>query len=287
MTRGSTTTVRPWAASLTVLGVTVVTVVALLAVASTGQSSAEERLTATNMRLMHVDEFDGGQGAPPDGRFWDYDTGGNGWGNGEQQTYTRDAENVRLSGAGELVIEARRAQETNAYTSGRLVTRGKLDFGYGLVEVRAKLPEGQGLHPAIWMLGSNIRTVGWPQCGEIDMMELVNTGTAYHNAIHGPTYADPRVNWRQSTDGTPSGNLASDFHIYQLYRQPGLIKVGIDGVVVGQYTRESIQPGADWVFDAPMYLTLNVAVGGEWPGAVAPDTPFPATMLVDWVRYWQ
>jgi beta-glucanase (GH16 family) len=285
MTRRKASKLSTWGPSFTVLGVIVVTVVVLLTVVSNVQSSAEERLTTAGRRLIHSDELDGAAGAAPDARHWDYDLGGGGWGNSEQQTYTRDAANVRLSGTGDLVIEAGKGGDS--YRSARLVSRGKIHFGYGLVEVRAKLPEGKGLHPAIWMLGENIQTVGWPQCGEIDIMELVNAGTMYHNAIHGPTYADPQIGWNQSSDGSPSSNLASDYHVYQLYREPGLIKIGLDGVVVGQYTRASIPADANWVFDAPMYLTLNVAVGGEWPGAVAPDTPFPATMLVDWVRYWQ
>jgi hypothetical protein len=119
-------------------------------------------------------------------------------------------------------------------------------------------------------------------------MELVNSGTTYNTAIHGPTYADQKVGWQQSSNGPASSNLASDYHVYQLYREPGLIKIGIDGVLVGQYTRASIPADANWVFDdAPMYLTLNIAVGGEWPGPVARDTPLRATMLVDLVRFWQ
>jgi beta-glucanase (GH16 family) len=286
MRRLNATKLRTWSANLTILGVILVTVVALLAVASYVRSSAEGGFTTADMKLVHVDDFDGPAGTAPDPRFWDYDIGGNGWGNREQQTYTRDPDNVRLSGTGDLVIEAR--QTGDSYTSARLVSRGKLTFDYGLVEVRAKLPEGRGLHPAIWMLGENLRAVGWPQCGEIDIMELVNTGSTYNNAIHGPTYADPKIGWRQASEGSASSNLASDYHVYQLYREPGLIKIGIDGVLVGQYTRASIPSDANWVFDdAPMYLTLNIAVGGEWPGPVAPDTPLPATMLVDSVRFWQ
>jgi beta-glucanase (GH16 family) len=286
MRRLSAIRLRTSSANLTILGVVLVAVAVLLAVASNVGSSAEGGFTTAGMKLVHVDDFDGPTGSAPDARFWDYDIGGNGWGNREQQTYTRDRENVHLSGNGDLVIEAQR--EGDSYTSARLVSRGKLTFDYGLVEVRAKLPEGQGLHPAIWMLGENIRAVGWPQCGEIDIMELVNTGATYNNAIHGPTSADPKVGWQQASQGSASGNLASDYHVYQLFREPGLIKIGIDGVLVGQYTRAGIPPDANWAFDdAPMYLTLNVAVGGEWPGPVAADTPLPATMLVDSVRFWQ
>ena len=286
MRRLNATKLRTSSADLTILGIIVVTVVALLAVASNVRSSAEGGFTTADMKLIAVDDFDGPAGAAPDTKFWDYDIGGNGWGNSEQQTYTRGPDNVRLSGTGNLVLQARR--EGDSYTSARLVSRGKLTLDYGLVEVRAKLPEGQGLHSAVWMLGENLGAVGWPQCGEIDIMELVNTGTAYHNAIHGPTYADSETGWQQASEGSASSNLASDYHVYQLYREPDLIKIALDGVLVGQYARASIPPEANWVFDdAPMYLTLNIAVGGEWPGPVAPDTPLPATMLVDSVRFWQ
>ena len=270
----------------TILGVTVLSVVAVPMIASNVRSSAEGGIGPGDMKLVHVDEFDGPARTAPDARFWDYDTGGNGWGNRDQQTYTRDSDNVRLSGTGDLVIQARRAGDS--FTSARLVSRGKLAFGYGLLEVRAKLPEGQGLHPALWLLGENISAVGWPRCGEIDIIELVNSGTTYNNAIHGPTYADPNSGWRQAAEGPARSDLSSDFHVYQVYREPGLIKIGIDGVVVGQYTRTDVPPDANWVFDdAPMYLTVNIAVGGEWPGPAAPDTPFPATMLVDSVHFWE
>ncbi len=268
------------------LAAVVLVVAAMLAVASNIQSSGQQDFATSNMKLVHRDDFDGYAGAAPNDQFWDYDVGGKGWGNRERQTYTRDPMNVRLDGSGALVIEAH--QQGDAFTSSRLVTRGRVSMGYGLVEVRAKLPGGQGLHPAIWMLGENIKTVGWPQCGEIDIMELVNTGATYHNAIHGPVAGDPQVSWRQTVEGEAAVDLASDYHVYQLYRAPGLIKIGIDGVLVGQFTPKTIPDGATWVFDdAPMYLTLNIAVGGEWPGPVTPETPFPARMLVDWVRFWQ
>jgi beta-glucanase (GH16 family) len=233
------------------------------------------RLTASEMTLVGAEDFTGSWGTPPNPAYWGYDLGGGGWGNNELQTYTSNRDNVRLSGTGLLVIEARHSG--TSYTSARVVTRGKVDFLYGLVEARIKMPEGQGLLPAMWMLGSNITTVGYPACGEIDIMELVNTGTIYHNAIHGPVTATPNAKWTQGFDGYAGQNLSGDFHTYQVYREPGRITVGIDGNPVG----------AGWVFDAPFYLTFNVAVGGDWPGPPAATTPFPARMLVDWVRYWQ
>jgi beta-glucanase (GH16 family) len=243
------------------------------------------RLTASEMTLVGAEDFTGSWGSPPNPAYWGYDLGGGGWGNNELQTYTSNRDNVRLSGTGLLVIEARHSG--TSYTSARVVTRGKVDFLYGLVEARIKMPEGQGLLPAMWMLGSNITTVGYPACGEIDIVELVNTGTIYHNAIHGPVTSTPNAKWTQGYDGYAGLNLSQDFHTYQVYREPGRVTVGIDGNVVGQYTKSGIPAGATWVFDAPFYLTFNIAVGGDWPGLPAAATPFPARMLVDWVRYWQ
>lgn len=244
------------------------------------------RSTASEMTLVGAEDFTGSWGTPPNPAYWAYDLGGGGWGNNELQTYTSNRDNVRLSGTGVLVIEAHRSGATS-YTSARVVTRGKVDFRYGLVEARIKMPEGQGLLPAVWMLGSNITSVGYPACGEIDIMELVNTGTIYHNAIHGPVTSTANAKWTQGFDGLAGLNLSQDFHTYQVYREPAQVMIRIDGYVVGQYTRSAIPAGAEWVFDAPFYLTFNIAVGGDWPGPPAATTTFPAQMLVDWVRYWQ
>ena len=237
------------------------------------------------MTLVGADDFDGPAGSAPNPTYWDYDLGGGGWGNREQQIYTRKTANVRLDGRGHLVIEAHRSGK--GYTSARLVTRHKVDITHGLIEARVKLPQGQGIHPAVWLLGSNIESVGYPACGEIDIMELVSSGTVYHNAIHGPMAANAETKWKQSADGDAPGDLARDYHVYQVLREPNVIKIAIDGNLVGSYSRATMPAGADWVFDAPMYLILNIAVGGEWPGPVNAATPFPATMLVDWIRLWQ
>jgi beta-glucanase (GH16 family) len=277
-----TTVLRTIAIGLSVaIAVTVVTML--------GQRYLAERRTSEfstgGLTLRGEETFDGPAGAPPNPDRFDYDVGGTGWGNGEQQLYTRNPENVRLSGSSQLVIEARR--RGGSFTSARLVTREKLEVGNGLLEARIKMPAGQGIHPAFWLVGENVESVGWPACGEIDVIEVVNTGREFHNAIHGPTTNDPTIPWKQSNDGPAEQDLTADFHTYQVLRQPGVITIGIDGAAVGQYRAETAPPDARWVFDAPMYITLNVAVGGVWPGPVRDSTPFPATMLVDWIRYWQ
>lgn len=234
-------------------------------------------------QLIGGDEFNGWYGTAPNPQFWTYDVGAGGWGNNELQTYTSSRLNSKLDGKGNLVISALRS--FNGYTSARLVTRGKVDFGFGLVEARIKIPADVGLLPAFWMLGTDIGSVGWPACGEIDGMEMLADGTVYHTAVHGPTTVHPGV-WKQSTDGRLGGvDLSKDFHNYGIYREPGLVRVLIDGIEVGTYRRSEMPAGASWAFDGPMYLNLNIAVGGNWPGSPNGSTRFPANMLVDWVRY--
>jgi beta-glucanase (GH16 family) len=273
-----------WIPALTVL-VALALVAAVLAVGrGVVHPTAEREFTSAGMTLAGADEFDGPRGAAPDARYWDYDVGGGGWGNHELQFYTDRTDNVRLDGAGNLLVQARKTRE--GFTSARLVSRKRVDVGFGLLEARIRMPEGRGIHAAFWLLGTDISTAGWPQSGELDVMELVNSPTGYHNAIHGPTIEDPGEVWKQSADGDAGTNLASEYHIYQVMRERGLVKIGLDGRVVGLYSRASAPTGADWVFDKPMYVVLNVAVGGDWPGPVADSTEFPATMSVDWIRYW-
>ena len=241
-----------------------------------------------SLKWQASDEFKGLSGQPPDPAMWDYDLGGGGWGNGEKQTYTDRADNARLDGKGYLVIQAHRTDED--LTSARIVTRGKFDFTEGLLQARIKFPSGSGIHPAFWLLGSNIASAGYPDCGEIDVMEIVGSGGRYHTAIHGP-WASNTGNfgpkWKQSSDGPFPVDLSEDYHVYGVYREPGRIAIGIDGRIVGDYKREDMPDNAKWVFDTPMYVTLNIAVGGEWPGPPAADTRFPATMSVDWIRYYK
>jgi beta-glucanase (GH16 family) len=249
------------------------------------QARGESNLSSAGRSLVGEEKFDGPAGALPTAGYFGYDVGGGGWGNHEKQVYTRAADNARLSGDGNLIIEARR--DNSGYTSARLVTRDRVTFTTGLLEARIKMPEGNGLHAAFWLLGSNIDTVGWPFCGEIDIIEMVDSGETYHNAIHGPLQADPSSQWQQSHDGDAGSNLADGFHTYQVYRDADLIEIGLDGKKVGEYTKASVAENERWVFDVPMYLILNVAVGGAWPRPVDSSTEFPAAMLVDWIRFWR
>jgi beta-glucanase (GH16 family) len=270
------------ALSIIVAGVVAATVVTRLV---QGQSADRSTLSSVNRTLIGEEDFDGRAGAPPNPDYFDYDVGAGGWGNQEKQSYTRSTDNARLSGDGNLIVEARR--DGTGYSSARLVTRAKVAFTTGLLEARIKMPQGNGLHPAFWLLGTNIDTLGYPLCGEIDVIELIDSGTTYHNAIHGPLQSDTSNQWQRSHDGEASSNLANDFHVYQLYREADLIQIGIDGKKVGEYTRSSLPVDARWVLDSPMYVILNIAVGGSWPKPVDASTQFPATMVVDWIRFWR
>ncbi len=248
-----------------------------------------------------VDGFDGAAGARPYDGLWSYELG-NGVGEG-LQTYTDALDNVRLDGQGHLVIEARPASN-GGYTSGFLDTKGKLDMMYGTMTARIKFPAGQGIWPAFWMLGSTFSRAtwnapdrtGWPGCGGIDVMEFASGAGTYHAALHGPQgaldyYKGSSTPWRVvGVSGPASGivgpaDLSADFHDYWVTREPDLIIIGIDEHVIGTFSPASLPPGAEWVFNEPMFALLNVAVGGPWPGPPDATTPWPATMLVDSFRF--
>jgi beta-glucanase (GH16 family) len=239
--------------------------------------------TSTPATGPFFDDFLGPAGSAPNPLYWNYDLGGGGWGNNELETYTNLPDNVRLDGQGHLIIEARKT--ATGYTSARLVTRGKQDIGYGTLMARIKFPSGQGIWPAFWSLGSNVNSVGWPQSGEIDMMELPDVATTYHTALHGPSTPPQQGAYSVSTSGPAGVDLSADYHTYWVTRAPGVIVIGVDGWARGIYNRSTMPAGDQWVFDTPQYAILNVAVGGNWPGPPNASTKFPATMLVDWIRY--
>lgn len=241
-----------------------------------------------------ADEFDGPVGSAPDSSKWRYDlgTGQNGWGNNELQTYTDRTVNAYLDGEGHLVIKAIRENftgadgATRAYTSARLVTRGKYEPTYGRIEARIKVPFGQGLWPAFWMLGSNVTSVGWPNCGEIDVMENIGRepSTAY-GTIHGPGYSGAQ-GLSDSLTLLDGKRYADDFHTFEVEWNPRDISFYIDGQHYHTRKAPEFSGNRQWVFDHPFYLLLNVAVGGSWPGNPDATTVFPQTMVVDYVRVY-
>ncbi|ACY23105.1 glycoside hydrolase family 16 [Gordonia bronchialis DSM 43247] len=226
-----------------------------------------------------VDEFDGP--ARPVGRPWVHDRGAGGWGNNETQLYTDDLANSRIDGQGHLAITARRSG--NTVTSARLTTHHTMSITYGRVSARISMPAGQGLHSAFWMLGDNVDDVQWPTSGEIDIIETINHGRAYHTGIHLPQASSVRGQTLSASApfGTP---LAGQFHVYWVNKTPGRIETGIDDRTLFVATPADHAPDARWVFDQPFHLLLTLAVGGNWPGPTDSTTPASATMLIDWVR---
>ncbi len=229
------------------------------------------------------DEFDGPANASPDPGKWTYDLGNGGWGNQELETYTSSRDNVRLDGDGHLVIHV--LSTPTGYTSARLKTQGLFGAQYGHLEARIKLPGGQGIWPAFWMLGENITTVNWPQCGEIDIMENIGSQPGINRgSMHGPGYSGGNsVSAPFALSGTQK--FSDAFHTFAIDWAPGSVRFAVDNVPYETVTRVSIPSTAPWVFDARFFIILNVAVGGTYPGPPNPTTQFPQDMLVDYIRY--
>ncbi len=241
------------------------------------------------------DEFDGPAGASFDRAKWVADTGGNGFGNQEREFYTTSAENVALDGNGHLVITARAEPASSTdecwygrclYTSTRLLTKGLFAQTYGRIEARIRIPRGQGLWPAFWMLGGDIDSVGWPESGEIDIMENIGREPAVaHGTMHGPGYSGGEGIGRADT--LSSGAYADDFHVFAVEWRPNEIRWLVDGRQYHRMTPADLPPGTKWVFDHPFFVLINVAVGGAWPGDPDASTTFPQQMVVDYVRAYR
>ncbi len=274
-----------------------VAAIALLAVCGGEKTSASPSPVPrpgipAEWQLSWSDEFDAPDGSRPDPSRWVYDVGGNGWGNNELQTYTDRAGNARIE-KGALVITARDERLTGAdgiprdYTSARLKTLGRFAQTYGRVEARLQIPRGQGIWPAFWMLGTDIDSRGWPECGEIDVMENIGREpTTVHGTIHGPGYSGAGGIGMpfQSLDGAPFGAAE---HVYAVEWEPGEIRWYVDGRLYQTRKPSDLPATARWVFDHDMFLLLNVAVGGNWPGSPDQSTIFPQEMLVDYVRVYR
>jgi len=175
---------------------------------------------------------------------------------------------------------------TRNYTSARLVTRGKFEQAYGRFEARIKLPFGQGIWPAFWMLGNNINSVGWPTCGEVDIMENIGREPfTNHGSLHGPGYSGG--NPLTATFTLSNGEqFKDDFHVFAVEWEPREIRFYIDNTLYQMRRSSELSANQRWVYDHPFYLLLNVAVGGDWPGAPDATTIFPQTMMVDYVRVY-
>ena len=263
----------------------------LTAIAATAQANHQQP-DPPRWTMVWSDEFNGPDGSPPDSSKWVLATGGDGWGNQELEYYTARPQNAYQEG-GNLVIKAIEEKYTGAdkvardYTSARLKTQGKFSQAYGRFEARIKIPRGQGLWPAFWMLGADIDKVQWPRCGEIDIMENIGKEPyLVHGTIHGPGYSgDKGIGKLYALSGEVK--YADDFHIYAVEWAPKKISFYVDDHLYESRTPVDLPKGAKWVYDHPFFLLLNVAVGGGWPGNPDATSAFPQTMLVDYVRVYK
>jgi beta-glucanase (GH16 family) len=257
-----------------------------LSLPGSGAQSARDTadLASASGALVWSDEFDGPAGAAPDPANWNHETGDHGWGNGELQNYTDSRENSALDGNGNLVITARQ-EAGGGYTSARLTTQDKVEHAYGRFEARIKIPTGQGVWPAFWMLGDNFPDTPWPDSGEIDIMENVGhePGTV-HGTVHGPGYSGGE-GIGASYQHPQGGAFTDDFHVYAVEWTPDSITWSVDDVPFNTLTPADLG-GRTWVYDHPFFMILNVAVGGQWPGYPDETTRFPQQMVVDYVRVY-
>jgi beta-glucanase (GH16 family) len=233
--------------------------------------------------LVWQDEFTQADGTQPNPANWTFENLPPGSVNDELQYYTSRTNNARIEN-NQLVIEAHEESYLGAdYTSARLITKDKQEFTYGRMEARIKIPYGQGMWPAFWMLGDDIFTTGWPGCGELDIMENVGfEPRTVHGSLHGPGYSGAN-----SVSGgyTAPADLSGDYHIYAVEWETNSIRFYLDDINYFTATPASMSPDP-WVFDHDFFFILNVAVGGVWPGSPDHTTVFPQQMLVDYVRVY-
>lgn len=254
------------------------------ALALAGGCGADEQPTA-EYGIIWQDEFEGPAGQLPDAAKWSFDEGTD-WGNAQLEWDTDRSNNVSLDGQGNLAITAREEDfGGQPYTSGRIKTKGLFEQAYGRFEARIKLPVGQGIWPAFWMLGANIDEVHWPNCGEIDIMEYRgHEPRVLHGSLHGPGHFGDSAVTRSHVLGQGGFNLG--FHVFAVEWSAEAITWFVDGFAYQTVTPGDLPAGSTWVYDHPFFVLLNVAVGGNWAGAPDSSTVFPQAMLVDYVRVY-
>ena len=250
----------------------------VFSIPETGYSTPE---SYDGMELVWSDEFDA---SSIDNSDWAFETGtGNwGWGNNELQYYQENNTSII---DGNLVIEARKESVDNSnYTSSRIITRDKKSFKYGRVDIRAVMPEGQGIWPALWMLGSNHFQVGWPTCGEIDIMEMIGGGDGRDNVLRGTAHWDQGGHVSYGQGYTHESNLSDEYHVYSIIWDDQNIRWYFDDI---NFNTMDITSEALSAFHNNFYFIMNVAVGGVWPGSPDNTTLFPQWMIVDYIRVFQ
>ncbi len=251
------------------------------------EKAAIQTLPERNWELAWSDDFTGAAGSAPDAGKWSFDigTGSNGWGNSELQYYTNRPENIKLDGNGMLVITAKsESYAGSGFTSARIKTKGLFAQQYGRFEARIKTPTGPGLWPAFWMLGANIDTKPWPQCGEIDIMEQRGQQPSVTwGSVHGPGYSGGGA--ISKPYGLVNGRFDTEFHVYAVEWGEDYIDYFVDNYLFQRITPETVT--GDWVYNTPFFLLLNVAVGGNFVGFPTTGTPFPQSMYVDYVKVYK
>jgi beta-glucanase (GH16 family) len=273
-----------------IFGILLFTVALVTSCGGQATQTSNPTTTPPTYRLVWADEFSGVDGSAPEASKWSIQTGGNGWGNNELEYYIARSQNVQVQG-GNLVITAIKENYTGPdgvsrkYTSARLQTKGLFSQQYGRFEASIKIPKGQGMWPAFWMLGSDIDTNPWPACGEIDIMENIGKEpTIVHGSLHGPGYAPGNVT---ASYTLPSGALGDGFHLYAVEWDPQQIRFYVDSRQYATFTPSNLPSASPWEFNKPFFILLNVAVGGDWSGPPDQTTQFPQQMLVDYVRVYQ
>lgn len=246
--------------------------------------SDDEQTVTTLDQLVMQDEFD--VDGAPNSAIWGFDigTGTNGWGNNELQYYTNRPENVTVQNGYLLITARKESYQGSSYTSARLLTKGKFEQAYGRFEARIRLPWGQGMWPAFWMLGADIDTNPWPGAGEIDIMEFRGQEpTVVLGTVHGPGYSAGESISKSYT--LKNDRFDTGFHVFGIEWGPGYINYYVDDVLYNQITPADV-PG-EWVFNKPFFILINLAVGGTFVGSPNSETVFPQTMLVDYVRVYK
>lgn len=248
-------------------------------------SCDDDTQTVVNLNeLVMQDEFD--TNGVLNGDIWSYDigTGVNGWGNNELQYYTDRSDNVSVQNGILSIVAKEESFQGSSYTSGRLLTKGKFEQQYGRFEARMRLPWGQGIWPAFWMLGADIDTNIWPSAGEIDIMEFRGQEpTVIHGSVHGPGYSGGDAITKSYT--LENDRFDTGFHVFGIEWSPEYVNYYVDDVLYNQITPADVT--GEWVFDKPFYLLINLAVGGSFVGSPNSETVFPQTLLVDYVRVYK
>ena len=257
----------------------------VLFLAATFSCANDDKQTVVNFtEITMADEFD--TDGAPNSAIWGYDigTGANGWGNNELQYYTNRTENVTVQNGVLLITANEESFKGSGYTSARLLTKGLFDQQYGRFEARIRLPFGQGIWPAFWMLGADIDTNSWPAAGEIDIMEFRGQEpTTVLGSVHGPGYSGGEAISKSYT--LENDRFDTGFHVFGIEWGPEYVNYYVDDVLYNQITPADVT--GEWVFNKPFFMIINLAVGGSFVGSPNTETVFPQTMLVDYVRVYK